>query len=198
VENQRAENNYSPITSHDDSISVQGLDDLFKWASDTVSDGLDGRGRRVRDQQVRRQVLTIIHRSAEMQAEARHANEVAYLHRRVIALQGVLVERTADLSNLKQVVVAQYLSMQRIPELEEKVAHLEARGVKLEQAEEDRKHLMNALAKLKKDKDFLEELVTANESENARLAALLSESRQELAALKNRRWWHIFFPPQNK
>lgn len=196
VENQAAVENFSPVASHEDTVAVQGLEDLFQWASDTVSEGLDWRARKQRDQQVRRQVLNIIHRSADSQAEAKHANEMAYLQRRVIALQSVLTERTEEIGNLKQIVVAQYYGLQRVPELEEKLAQLEAQSGKLEQAEEDRKQLMNALAKVKKERDFLDELVTANEEENKRLALLLSEARKEIAALKNRRWWHVFFRPK--
>jgi hypothetical protein len=196
VENQRAEKYFSPISTHDESVTVQGLEDLFHWASETVEGGLDGRARRAKEQKVRRQVLNIIHRSAELQAQSKHADELAYLQRRVIALQAVLAERSDELSSLKQITVTQYYALQRIPELEEKVVQLEAQSGQLEQAEEDRKHLMNALSRLNKERDFLEELLTANEAENTRLALLLTESRQEVAQLKNRRWWHIFWQPQ--
>ena len=198
METQRAEQYFGPIADHDDTVTVQGLEDLFQWASETVADGIDGRTRRARDTQVRRQVLNIIHRSADLQARARHADELAYLQRRVIALQGVLAERTDETSNLKQTVVAQYFAMQCIPDLQERIVQLEAQEGKLQQAEEDSKHLMNALSKVKKERDFLDELLTANESENRRLAVLLNECRKELEQVKNRRWWHIFFAPKQK
>ncbi|MBX9689211.1 MAG: hypothetical protein K2X27_21055 [Candidatus Obscuribacterales bacterium] len=196
MENQRAEQYFSPIDSHEDSVTVNGLDDLFQWASETVAEGLDGRARRAKEQRVKRQVLNIIHRSADLQAKAKHADELAYLQRRVIALQGVLAEKSEEVANLKQVVLAQYHGLQRIPELEEKVHQLESLTWYREQAEEERKHLMNALAKLKKERDYLEDLVTVNETENSRLALLLNEAKQEIAVLKARRWWHYFFPPK--
>lgn len=196
MESQRAEFYFNPIDSHEDAVEVQGLDDLFQWASETVAEGLDGRARRVKELRIKRQVLNIIHRSADLQAKAKHADELAYLQRRVIALQGVLAEKGDELSNLKQVVITQCCAMQRIPELEEKIVQLQAKSFDKEQAEEERKQLMNALAKLKKERDFLEETVTVNESENSRLAKLLAEARQEVAVLRNRRWWHYFFPPQ--
>lgn len=194
---QKAEIYFNSINAHDDAVTVQGLDDLFKWASETVADGLDGKQRRAREQNIKKQVLSIIHRSADMQAQTKYVNEMGYLQRRVIALQGVLLERSEEVLSLKQVVIAQYFQLQRIPELEEKIVQLEAQSFNKEQAEEERKSLMNALAKLKKERDFLDELVTVNESENARLTTLLNEARQEISTLKNRRWWHLLFPAKN-
>lgn len=190
----RAEQYFNTVDSHDEAIEVQGLEDLFQWASETVADGLDGRARRAREQRIRKQVLNVIHKSAKLQAQTKYADEIGYLNRRVIALQGVVNTRNEEVHNLKQIVLSQYFTIQRIPELEEKVVQLEASSFDKEQAEEERKHLMNAVAKLKKERDFLDELVTINESENTRLAGLLKESREECAELKNRRWWHLFFP----
>lgn len=188
----------NPVDSHVEAVELQGLEDLFQWASEVVAEGLDGRARRAREQRIKKQVLSIIHRNAEMQAKAKYTDEINYLNRRVVALQGVVGVRTEEVSDLKQIMVAQYYCLQRIPELEEKIVQLEAQSFNKEQAEEERKHLMNALAKLKMERDYLEELVTVNESENSRLAVLLSETKKELAAVKNRRWWHLFFPPHTK
>jgi len=189
-----AESQFNRIANHDESVAVQGLDDLFQWASETVAEGLDSRSRKAKDQQVRRQVLNIIHRSADLQAKAKHADELAYLQRRVIALQAVVSERTDEVSNLKQAIMVQYFGMQRIPQLEERIIQLETERLQKQKDDEDCKHLINALAKVKKERDYLEELVTTNESENARLANLLKEAREEVTVLKNRRWWHLLFP----
>lgn len=194
MESQRAELYFGPIDSHDDAVAVSGLDELFNWASETVAEGLDGRARKAKEQRAKRQVLNIIHRSAELQAKAKHADELAYLQRRVIALQGALAESRDELVGLKQLVISQYYGLQRIPELEEKLVQVQASSLNKEEVEEERKHLMNALSKVKKERDFLEEIVTVNESENTRLARLLSDSKEELNKLKSRRWWHLFFP----
>lgn len=230
MESQKAEFYFSPVDAHNDAVNVQGMEDLFQWASETVADGLDGRQRRAREQQIKRQVLSIIHRSADSQAQAKYVNELAYMQRRVIALQGALIDTNQEALNLKQVVVAQYVSLQRVPELEEKVIKLETEimlrdkkaaeqksieeqrkqadeeqkrseeGRKLvleierKSVEEERNHMMNALAKLKKERDILDELLTANETENSRLVNLLNEARKEIEVLKSRRWWHMFMP----
>lgn len=191
MESQKAEHYFNPIDSHNDAVNTQGLEDLFQWASETVTEGLDGRALKAREQRMKRQVLNIIHRSADLQAKAKHADELAYLQRRVIALQGALAERSDELTNFKQIVIAQYFSLQRIPELEEKIVQLEAKNRQQKEAEEEQKHLLTALTKLKKERDYLEDLVTVNESENSRLALLLNEARSEITALKSRRWWHF-------
>lgn len=194
MEIQRAEQYVNPADSHDEAVELRGLEDLFQWASDTVSEGLDGRARRAREQRIKKQVLSIVHRNAELQAKAKYGDEIAYLNRRVIALQGVVQVRSDEVTDLKQIVLSQYFHLQRIPELEEKIVQLQATSVDKEQAEEEQRHLMNALSKLKKERDFLEEILTINETENSRLAKLLNETREECETLKNRKWWHYFFP----
>lgn len=196
VEVQRQNND--PTEVHEEAVDVEGLEDLFQWASETVADGLDARARRARDQKLKRQVLNIIHRSADWQAKNKYTDEITYLHRRVIALQGLLTTRSEELGDLKQIVLAQYYCLQRIPELEEKVVQLQAQNFQKEEAEEERKHLMTALARLKKERDYLEELVSVCETENSRLLRMFNDTKQELAVLKNRRWWHFLFPAKNK
>lgn len=191
MESQKANSVVDINALHDESLDLAGLDDLFQWASEMVAEGLDVKARKARDQKVKRQVLSIIHRNAEMQAKTKYTDELSYLHRRVIALQSVVSEKTDEVCNLKQLVMAQYINLQRIPELEEKLVQLESTAKKEHEIEEERKLLMNALAKLKTERDLLDELLTANESENVRLAELLSQSREATEKLKNRRWWHF-------
>ncbi|MBY0357766.1 MAG: hypothetical protein K2W82_07175 [Candidatus Obscuribacterales bacterium] len=178
---------------HEESVTVQGLDDLFEWASEMVAEGLDGRARKARDQRVKRQILNIIHRNADLQAKSKHVDEVTYLQRRAMALQNSLVEKLEEITMLRQIMLGQYYSLQRIPELEEKVSQLESMTWYREEAEEERKQLMTALSKLKKERDYLEDLVIVNEIENSRLSKLLAESKSEVEKLKSRRWWHCFF-----
>lgn len=191
VESQKANSVVDISALHEESLDLTGLDDLFQWASEVVAEGLDVKARKARDQKVKRQVLSIIHRSAEMQAKTKYTDELSYLQRRVIALQSALSEKTDELCNLKQLVMAQYINLQRIPELEEKLLQLESSAKKELEIEEERKHLMTALAKLKTERDLLDELLSANEAENVRVAELLRQSREEAEKLKNRRWWHF-------
>lgn len=196
MESQRLERYFEPIKNHDEAVSVQGLEELFYWASEQLADGLDGKALKAREQEVKRQVLSIIHKSAQSQAQAKHLDELAYLQRRVIALQAVLSERTEELSNLKQFVVAQYYSLQRIPELEEKLVQLESECKRLQSAEADQKELVSALAKMKRERDLLDDMLDANERENERLVSLLKEAKSDLEVQKAKRWWHLFLPPK--
>lgn len=228
VETQRAlaeTNTQGSVVDHEEAIALQGLDDLFQWASEMVADGLDGRTRRAREQRIKSKVLTVIHQNAAMQAKAKYADEVEYLHRRVIALQNVVTEKLEESVVIRQVMLAQHLSLQRVPELEEKIRVIETERVdrkvveqqhaqlhglidrlqaevsRYEEVEIDRdrleiecKQLITALARLKAERDFLEELVETCEAENTRLANLLRDSKTEVERLKQRRWWHLFLP----
>ena len=195
MESQKAESMVDLSALHEGAVDVSGLDDLFQWASELVAEGMDVRARKVRDQKVKRQVLNIIYKSAEQQAKAKVFDELCYLQRRVIALQSALGEKNDETCNLKQLVLAQYVNLQKIPELEEKLVQLESAGVDREnlkeEFEEERKQLMNALTKLKTERDLLDELLTANESENLRLVQLLKEIKEENSELKSRPWWHF-------
>lgn len=194
MEIQKTESIVDLGTQHDDAVDLTGLDDLFQWASELVAEGLDVKARRIRDQKVKRQVLSIIHRSAELQAKTKYSDELSYLQRRVIALQSALAERIDEVCNLKGLVLTQYVNLQRIPQLEEQIVQLEAANINHEELEEERKQILSALTKLKTERDLLDELVTANENENTRLASLLKQSNDENELLKNRRWWHFLRP----
>lgn len=231
METQKAvgENGVASIADHEDAIALQGLEDLFQWASEMVADGLDGRTRRAREQRIKSKVLTVIHQNAAMQAKNKYADEVTYLHRRVIALQSVIGEKLEEVAVLRQVMLTQYQSLHRVPELEEKVRLLETERVdrklvevqqsqlhtRIDQLEAEVSHyrqldmdierlndecrdLVTALAKLKAERDFLEELVETCEIENSRVAALLQDCREELHEVKGRRWWHLFLPRRSR
>ena len=180
------------LTKHNNAIAVEGLDDLFKWASEMVADGEDGRVKHAREQRIRRQVLETVQRLKEQEAVTRAAGEIAYLQRRLIALLQRLQEITEENSVLKQIMVAQHFALDRIPALEEEVLRLRQLEFSREQAQKDEQELLKALSKLKMDRDYLDELLRLNEDENTRLSALLSQSRSELGEFKSRRWWHAF------
>lgn len=209
VENQLAENlSHQNESAHNFAVDVQGLDDLFQWASEMVSDGTDGRTRRAKDVRMKQQVLKIIHRNAGLAAHAEYQAELAYLHRRTIALQAQLLEKSEELTVTKQIMISQYCELQKVPQLEEKIVQLEAEARKFDQAamearkkaddsenEARKKELMTALTKALRERDYLDELLTVNENENVRLVKLLDESRREVDRLKGRKWWQVLFRP---
>ena len=183
------------FTNHKDNIAVAGLEDLFKWASEVVSDGEDSRVKRAREHRIRRQVLEALQLLKEQKAVKQMTEEVAYLQRRVIALLQRLQEVTEESSTVKQTLVIQCNALERIPKLEQEIERLTAIEWDMKVAREEQKELMNALSKLKIDRDFLDDLLRTSEDENARLARLLCDVRAELDKLKARRWWHIFWKP---
>jgi hypothetical protein len=181
---------FDPEKLHNEAVTTDGLEDLFKWASNLVADGEDSRTKRTRELRIRRRVLDLIQSSKELQSQAKYAQELNYLQRRSIALLQLLAEKSEEVTATKQIMVAQYFTLQRIPQLEEEVKQLKAMTWYREEAEAERKHLMTSLQRMKKERDFLDELLTVNENENTRLMQLLVKARSEHAELKNRRWWH--------
>lgn len=187
---QGSQPGFSLFTNHEQSVAVEGLEDLFKWASDMVSDGEDARVKRAREQRIRRQVMEAVQKLREQQAIMRATDENAYLQRRLIACLQKLQEYTEEKATLTQIMVAQSFTIQRIPVLEDEIKQLKTVSFDREAAQVEQRVLLNALSKLKADRDFLDDLVRINEEENARLAQLLAEARQEIDQLKSRRWWH--------
>jgi hypothetical protein len=181
-------------SQHNDAVSLDGLDHVFRWASDVVADRHDDRLTHTRENRIRRQVFDVVQKFRDQKLLLELKDENAYLQRRVIALLTKLQEVCEENANVKQIMVTQLYSLQRIPELELEIKKLKAIEYEKEAAVIERRYLMSALAKLKIDRDFLEELVVTNESENDRLARLIKEAHEELAELKGRRWWHMFLP----
>jgi hypothetical protein len=179
---------------HDQSVSVDGLEHLFKWASEVVSEGEDERVRQAREKRIRRQVLDVVQHYKEQKLLSKSSEEVTYLQRRVIALLQKLQELTEENGAIKQVMVSQYWAMQRIPALEEQVKALKRVEYEKEAAIKERRYLMDALAKTKVERDYLEEILVTCEEENSRLANILKAARKENEELKSRRWWHLFWP----
>jgi hypothetical protein len=177
---------------HSEAIEIEGLDHIFKWASDMVAEGEDTRVKVAREKRIRRQVLEVVQKVKEQKAVAQAQEEITYLQRRVIALLQKLQEVSEENTTAKGLVISQYYMLQRIPGLEAEVKQLKAVEYEREAAVTERRYLMNALARVKSDRDMLDELLVANEEENSRLAKILATTRAELAELKSRRWWHIF------
>lgn len=181
-------------THRESAIGLDGLDHLFRWASDAVPEGEDFRVRTARDKRIKREVLEVLQKAREQKVVARALDENSYLQRRVIALLQKITDVTHENSLLKQMTLAQYYSLQRLPSLESQIKELRTLQLEKDAAVTERRYLMDALAKLKIERDILDEMVIANEVENARLASMLSNSRTELAQLKAKRWWHAFLP----
>lgn len=184
--------------AHRDALELEGLDHIFKWASEMVADGEDTHVKLAREKRIRRQVLEVIQKVKEQKVLTQANEEINYLQRRVIALLQKLQEITEENTTAKNLVISQYYMLQRIPMLEQEVKQLRGMEYEREGAITERRYLMNALAKVKADRDMLEELLTTSEQENTRLAKILSDTRAELNELKERRWWHAFFPPKKK
>jgi len=189
--------NFDPA-SHDDAVTVDGLEDLFLWASEVVTDANDPRVRRTKEHKLRRNVLEMIQHTKEIEAKEKYADEVACLHRRVIALLQATAEKTEENSALKQIVLTQFMAMSRFANVQEELKQLQSLTWYREEAEAERKHLMDALSKIKKERDYIDEVLCAAEDENTRLAKLYSNVVAELEVLKNRRWWHRFLPVLQK
>jgi len=178
------------VVAHQNAITTDGLEDLFDWASQMVADRNVVRAGRSNDQKIRRNVLQMIQHSKEVEAGIKYTEEIRYLQQRVIALLQILTEKVEEIGSLKQILLTQYFVFARVGQLEEEVKQLKAMTWYREEAEAERRHLMDALAKLKKERDYLDELVTTVESENMRLAKIVNDTGKELERLKNRKWWH--------
>lgn len=200
VSNQHSEAFQSPDffdnsdARHKDAVELEGLDHIFKWASEMVADSEDSRAKMAREKRIRRQVLEIVQKARETKILAQANEEIAYLQRRVIALLDKLQELNEENSTAKQLVVGQYYMLQRIPALESEVKQLKCMQYEREAAVTERRYLMDALAKVKADRDMMEEVLSTCELENTRLAGLLAETRIELDRVQSRRWWHAFMP----
>jgi phage I-like protein len=158
-----------------------------------VAEGEDARVKIARERRVRREVLEVVQKVREQKVLKEASEETAYLQRRVIALLQKMQEVTEENSLLRQITISQYYALDRIPALEEQIKQLRGMDYEREAAVSERRYLMNALSKLKTDRDFLDELLTSAEEENARAARLLSQARAELAELKERKWWHSIY-----
>jgi hypothetical protein len=176
--------------SHDENVSTDGLDHLFKWASDVVADGEDVRIKLARERRIRRQVLDVVNKYQQQRLAAKSKDEIAYLQRRVIALMQKLQEMTEENAAVKQIMVGQYYALQRIPQLEYELNQLKKVEYEREAAVTERRYLMDALSKIKVERDFLEDTLLSAETENGRLSQILNETRSELSEFKARRWWH--------
>lgn len=181
---------------HEDVLSLEGMDHLFKWAAEMVTDGDDLRLRLAREKRVKRDVLEIVHRYHEQKAVSKSKDEIAYLQRRTIALMQKVQELTEENSAVKQVMVSQYFALDKLQYLEAEVKRLKILEIEKEAAVEERRFLMDALSKLKVERDFLEDTLDVCEKENSRLAGKLNDLNYELIELrefKNRKWYqHLY------
>jgi hypothetical protein len=179
---------------HEQSVDIQGLDDIFKWASDVVAEGSpDSRARLAREKRVRTQVLAIVQKSAEDKVLAEANHEINYLQRRVIALLTKLQEVVDENSLLKQIMLTQLYSIQQMPAMEAEIRELKSIQCEKDSAVDERRYLMNGLTKLKVERDYLEDVLTAAETENYRLAKVLRGTRDQLLRSQAKKWWHRLY-----
>ena len=152
VTNQHSEALQNPdffgdsTSKHSAALDVEGLDHIFRWASDMVADGEDSRVKLAREKRIRRQVLEVVQKVKEQKALTEAQEEVGYLQRRVIALLQKLQEVTEENNTAKNLIVSQYYQLQRIPSLEHEIRQLRGMEYEREAAVTERRYLMNALA----------------------------------------------------
>ncbi len=179
-------------TKHETTVALEGLDDLFKWAAETMADAEEPRARRAREQRIRRQVMEAVQHVRGQEALVRATQENAYLHRRVTAVLQKLQDYTEENSALKQVMISQAAALDRIVSLEAENVRLKLLELDVDAVRVQCNGLLSALSKLKTDRDYLDELLCANEAENVRLASLLAECRSELERLHAKKWWQFW------
>ncbi|MBA3859894.1 MAG: hypothetical protein C0507_23540 [Cyanobacteria bacterium PR.3.49] len=176
--------------AHEEAVALEGLDHIFKWASEVVAEGSeDNRAKLAKEKRIRRQVLEMVQKYREQQILAKANEENAYLQRRVIALLQKLSEVLEENTQVKQIVVNQYWQLSRVPAMERELREYKSKECERDAAVTERKYLMTALAKLKVERDYLEDVANVNETENARLARMLNETKADLETLKSRRWY---------
>jgi hypothetical protein len=191
VQMSQTNNNFDLPLGHSDAINTDGLEDLFAWAQDMVSDEQDFKLLKSKEKRIRKQVLELIQLNKEKEIENKYIAENSYLQRRVMALLQAIQEKQEENSALKQTMLRQQFSLQKLSELEQEVKHLRAMTWYREEAEAERKELLSALSKIKRERDMLDELLLVNEGENVRLFKLYSETNLELQKLKSRTWWQV-------
>jgi hypothetical protein len=179
---------------HEQSLDTVGLDHIFKWANEVITeDSKDGRVKQAREKRIRKQVLEIVQKVSEDKVLADAQNEVSYLQRRVIALLTKLQEVIEENSLIKQIMLTQLYSLQQIPLMERELKELKSIQCEKDSAVTERRYLMDGLTKLKVERDYLEGILVAAESENSRLAKLLKCTQEDLSTAKAPKWWHALF-----
>jgi len=179
---------------HEQSVDINGLDDIFKWASDVVAEGNeDSQVRLAREKRVRTQVLSIVQKAKEDKVLADANHEINYLQRRVIALLTKLQEVVDENSLLKQIMLTQLYSIQQMPAMEAEIRELKSIQCEKDSAVNERRYLMDGLTKLKVERDYLEDVLVAAETENYRLVKTLKFTREELVQSQSKKWWHYFY-----
>lgn len=191
IQQSNAVQQFNPVApdAHEDAVALEGLDHIFKWASEVVADGEDNRAKLAREKRIRRQVLEMVQKYREQQILAKANEENAYLQRRVIALLQKLQETIEENAQIKQIVVNQYWQLSKMPAMERELREYKSRECERDAAVTERKYLMSALAKLKVERDYLEDIANVNETENARLSRLLNEAKTEVDTLKASKWY---------
>jgi hypothetical protein len=182
---------------HEESLDLTGLDHIFRWASEVVADGDEPRAKIARERRIRKQVLEMIQQQREQQVRSEAQDEIAYLQRRVIALSAKVQEVTEENGVVKQVMLNQSFSLERLPRLEAEIKRLKMAELEKEAAVIERRLLMDSIAKVKVERDYLVDVLGEAERENVRLAKILKDTQIELDEYKQRRWWHIFFPQKS-
>lgn len=190
IQQSNAVQHFNPAPdAHDEAVTLDGLDHIFKWASEVVADGEDTRAKLAKEKRIRRQVLEMVQKYREQQLLAKANEENAYLQRRVIALLQKVQDVVEENAQIKQIVVNQYWQLSRVPAMERELKEFKSKQIERDAAITERKYLMSALTKMKVERDFLEDIASVNEIENDRLSRMLNETRADLEVQKSRKWY---------
>lgn len=190
IQQSNAVQHFNPAPdAHDEAVTLDGLDHIFKWASEVVADGEDTRAKLAKEKRIRRQVLEMVQKYREQQLLAKANEENAYLQRRVIALLQKVQDVVEENAQIKQIVVNQYWQLSRVPAMERELKEFKSKQIERDAAITERKYLMSALSKMKVERDFLEDIASVNEIENDRLSRMLNETKADLEVQKSRKWY---------
>lgn len=191
IQQTNAIQQFNPVAPdvHEEAVALEGLDHIFKWASEVVAEGDDNRAKVAKEKRIRRQVLEMVQKYREEKILAKANEENAYLQRRVIALLQKVQELIEENAQVKQIVVNQYWQLSRVPAMERELREFKSKECERDAAVNERKYLMSALAKIKVERDYLEEIASVNETENSRLVKMLNEAKSDLAIAQARRWY---------
>jgi predicted nuclease with TOPRIM domain len=91
-------------------------------------------------------------------------------------------------------MLTQLYALQQIPAMEAELRELKAIQCEKDSAVNERRYLMDGLTKLKVERDYLEGVLTAAETENYRLAKVVRITREQVVQLQTKKWWHSFWP----
>src|SRR5437762_1771690 len=77
IQQSNAVQQFNPAApdAHEENVALEGLDHIFKWASEVVAEGEDNRVKLAKEKRIRRQVLEMVQKYREQQILAKATEE---------------------------------------------------------------------------------------------------------------------------